>query len=272
MTAREAYFSVQSILKESGIAEPDAKARVIVSHALGTGVVMGDLLVTAAQQTAIETMAQRCAANVPVEYVTGKAYFRYAALVVTPDVLIPRHETELVAGEAISLIRDRGYTKALDMCTGSGCIAVALATETQAAVDACDISPAALAVATRNADTNNARIRFFQSDMFDHVKGQYDIIVCNPPYVSDAEFAALDDSVKMHEPKMALAAGDGLAFYRIMAHKAPAFLASGGALVLEIGASQAAEVTTMLTCAGFLDVTHQKDYAGRDRIVCARKG
>ena len=137
-------------------------------------------------------MVRRCADGVPVEYVTGVAYFRYAVLDVTQDVLIPRHETELVAEEAIALIGRHGYTKALDMCTGSGCIAVALATETDADVDACDLSPAALAVAKRNADKNGAHIRFFESDMFGRVDGIYDIIVCNPPYVSEAEYAALD--------------------------------------------------------------------------------
>ncbi len=272
MTAREAFLSSRNTLKKSGIAEPDAKARVIVGHVLDSAAMLGDAAVTAAHQSAIEAMVQRCAAGVPVEYVTGVAYFRYAVLEMSPDVLIPRQETELVAGEAIALIRHRGYTKALDMCTGSGCIAVALATETDAEVDACDISAAALVVAKRNADRNGARIRFFESDMFRCAAGSYDIIACNPPYVSDAEYAALDDSVRLHEPKIALTAGDGLGCYRIIAQDAPAFLNDGGALVLEIGASQAAEVKAMLTQAGFLDVTHQKDYAGRDRIVCARKG
>ena len=131
----------------------------------------------------IEAMAQRCAAGAPVEYVTERTYFRYLSISVTPDVLIPRQETELVAEEAICLIRANGYNRALDMCTGSGCIAASLQTETGVQTDACDISEKALVVASTNAKTNNADVHFFLSDMFGCVTDTYDIIVSRNNFV-----------------------------------------------------------------------------------------
>ena len=274
MTLQDAFLAARGVLRDAGIAEPDAKARVIAAHVMDGEMPAAHSTapVTQAQSDAIQAMAQRCATGEPVEYVTGRAYFRYAVLDVMPDVLIPRHETELVAEEAIGRIRRCGYKTALDMCTGSGCIAVSLATETDAAVDACDISQAAILLARRNAALNDADIRFESSDMFGSVSDSYDVIVCNPPYISDAEYAELDGSVRLYEPKSALIAGDGLEFYRIIAQQAAAYLNTGGALVLEIGAAQAADVTKLLADAGFSHVTHKKDYAGRDRIVAARKG
>ncbi len=260
-------------MEEAGNPEPEARARVIVSHALEIG--PGDVYlahpVNRAQQARVNGMARRCAAGEPVEYVTGKAYFRYLTLDVTPDVLIPRQETELVAEEAIALIQSNGFMTALDIGTGSGCIAISLATETTASVDAGDISEAALALASQNARNSGAQVRFFLSDMLGGVTGTYDIIVSNPPYISEDEYQTLDSGVKDYEPKLALTADDGLAFYRILVKGAGGRLNSGGALVLEIGAGQGGDVATLLVDAGFADVEVKKDYSGRDRIVTARK-
>lgn len=272
-TARAACEAVRRSLESAGIPEPEARARVIVSEALGVG--MGDVLLSlpmsAAQRASVDAMARRCARGEPVEYVTGRAYFRYLSLAVTPDVLIPRQETELVAEEAISLIKSRGYGTALDIGTGSGCIAISLAAETGACVDACDISEAALALAQKNAEECGVSVRFFLSDMLGGVTGMYDIIVSNPPYISDEEYAALDIGVRDYEPRLALTAGDGLYFYRIIARETGRHIKPGGALVLEIGATQAADVTALLSGAGFCEITVKKDYTGRDRIVTARQ-
>jgi len=257
----------------AGVPEPDAKARVIVAEALGIG--LADIFVCGDVDTAainkIETMAQRCAAGEPVEYVTGRAYFRHITVSVSPDVLIPRQETELVVEEAMRLIRANGYECALDMCTGSGCIAVSLQTETGVKVDACDISEKALSVAKKNAISNNADVRFFLSDMFGSVTDAYDIIVSNPPYVSDSDYETLETGVRLFEPRMALTAGDGLEFYRILAEQAAQYINEGGALVLEIGADQGRDVTKLLEAGSFTGVTCKKDYAGRDRIITARR-
>lgn len=272
-TARDAYQAVRRSLEAAGIPEPEAKARVIVSEALGAG--LGDVLlplpVSVAQRASVDEMTRRCARGEPVEYVTGKAYFRYLTLAVTPDVLIPRQETELVAEEAIALIKGGDYKTALDIGAGSGCIAISLAAETQARVDACDISEAALAVAKKNAEASGVNVRFFLSDMLSGVTETYDIIVSNPPYISDEEYDTLDAGVRDYEPRLALTASDGLDCYRIIARDAGRHINLGGALVLEIGAAQAADVTALLADAGFSEVTVKKDYSGRDRIVTARQ-
>jgi len=272
-TARATFEAVRHGLRSAGIPEPEAKARVIVSEALGVelGDVLRPLPVDAAQRACIEEMARRCARGEPVEYVTGRAYFRYLTLNVTPDVLIPRQETELVAGEAIGLIEGCGYKSALDIGTGSGCIAISLATETSACVDACDISQAALELAEKNAETSSAKVRFFLSDMLGGVTEAYDLIVSNPPYVSEGEYAELDASVRDYEPRLALTAGDGLNCYRAIVREAGRHLKPGGALVLEIGMTQAADVTALLVDAGFSDINVKRDYSGRDRIVTARQ-
>jgi len=272
-TAREAFSVVQQQLMAARIPEPEAKARVIVSHVLGIELsnVFSGLPVDAERRAQIGSIADRCAQGLPVEYATGKAYFRYLALDVTPNVLIPRQETELVAEAAINLINANNYRSALDIGTGSGCIAISLATETKAAVDACDISEAALKLAACNAAANGAQVRFFLSDMLGGVTGAYDIIISNPPYVSEEEYLALDAGVKDYEPKLALTAGDGLDCYRVIAYEAGRHINPGGALVLEIGMTQGAAVAELLTGGGFADIGVKQDYSGRNRIVTARK-
>lgn len=274
MIARDAYKYSRNALLTAGASEPDVKAKVIVSHVLGTGYaeVFSDIAVSEDAFRLIESITGRCASGEPVEYATGKAYFRYLTLGVTPEVLIPRKETELVAEKAISLICEKSYQTALDLCTGSGCIAIALAAETDIKVTATDISEGALKTAERNAEMNKASyIRFIDSDMFERIDGTYDIIVSNPPYVSEDEYAGLADGVRLYEPKAALLAGDGLKFYRIIAAESIKHINPGGALVLEIGAGQLESVTALLNSGGFKRIQSSRDYEGRDRIVFAFK-
>jgi release factor glutamine methyltransferase len=272
MTAREAFSSARDQLKEACIAEPDAKAREIVAHVLGIG--YADIFfcqhVDTAQLSGIAAMTKRCVLGEPVQYVTGRAYFRHLALSVTPDVLIPRKETELVAQKAIDMVREQDTAAVLDMCTGSGCIAIALATETHAQVEACDISEKALVVARRNALEHGASVRFFTSDMFSRVSREYDVIVCNPPYVSEAEYQGLSEDVRLFEPRIALTAGDGLEYYRRIAREAAQYLTEDGTLVLEIGARQGGGVSALLA-QNFESIECERDYEGRERIVSARR-
>ncbi len=272
MTAREAFICVRNDLKSACIAEPDSKAREIVAYALGID--YADIFfyqhIEPGTIETIKAMARRCALNEPVQYITGKSYFRHLTLSVTSDVLIPRRETELVAEKAIELIARHGLSDVLDMCTGSGCIAISVATETQASVEACDISEKALKLARQNAIAHGAAIRFFTSDMFVDVNRTYDLIVSNPPYVSEEEYETLTEDVRRYEPQLALVADDGLTFYRRIAQEAGQFLAEGGMLVLEIGARQAAHIAALLA-QDFTDIACFKDYEGRDRIITARK-
>lgn len=275
ITAREALRSVTKQLESHNIAEPEAKAKIIVSHVLNIG--FSELFtygeISEALQHKIDEMALRCCEGEPVEYVTGKAYFRYAVLDVTQDVLIPRVETELVVQCAIDMIKKHDYKTVIDICTGSGCIAISLAMETDVNVDASDISKNALVLAEKNAQTNKVtdKVDFLISDMFENIDKSYDLIVSNPPYVSETEYQSLDDSVRLYEPKLALAAVDGLKFYRKIANCAKHYLNDGGGLVLEIGANQGESVAQLLKQHGFCGVEFKQDYQGRDRIVSAYK-
>jgi release factor glutamine methyltransferase len=275
MTSREVFIEAKKQLGGAGTPEAEAKAKVIISHALDTGLseVYSETDVPDGVYRQIRSMARRCAAGEPVEYVTGRAYFRYLTLEVDPSVLIPRKETELVAGKAIELIKENSYRTVLDMCTGSGCIAISAAAETGINVDAADNSERALKKAKKNAELNGVSklVRFLNSDMFNNIKGSYDIIVCNPPYVSEEEYGFLEDAVRLYEPGQALLAGDGLDFYRVIAKEGLKHLNPGGAVVLEIGATQEEKVRGLLNKGGFSGIECLKDYAGRDRIVCARK-
>ncbi len=274
MTSREVFIEAKKLLELKGTPEAEAKAKVIISHALDIDYssVYSDTDVTSDAYDRIRSMTRRCAMGEPAEYVTGRAYFRYLTIEAGPCVLIPRKETELVAGRAIELIKENSYKSALDMCTGSGCIAISIAFETGMDVEAADVSGRALETAEKNAELSGVskRVRFIKSDMFENIQSAYDIIVCNPPYVSEGEYTELDDSVRLYEPKQALLAGDGLDFYRIIAKEALSHVNPKGAIVLEIGAAQAQSVMKLLSEGGFTGIQCLKDYAGRDRIICAR--
>lgn len=269
MKAIDAIRTIGELLLSAHIEEPEAKARFIVSHVMGDDILAD---VPDFEWSRMLGMGNRACSGEPVEYIIGKAYFRYLELEVKTDVLIPRKETELVVGAAIELIKRNGYKSALDMCTGSGCIAVSLATETDAKVDAADISSKAVGIAKTNAERNNGDVDFYISDMFSNISGTYDIIVSNPPYISDTEYETLSVGVKDYEPELALKSGDGLIHYRTLAEQAGEHLNAGGALVLEIGADQAQDVASLLKNNGFAETETKKDYQERDRIVTALKG
>ncbi len=203
----------------------------------------------------------------PLDYVTGKSYFLDYTLRVSDAVHLPRMETETTALAACDLIAARGYKTALDLMTGSGCIALALAKRTSARVTASDLSGEALAVARSNLPEGVETVR---SDLFSDIPGAFDLIVSNPPYIRSGDIDGLQPEVKC-QPRMSLDGGaDGLDFYRAIAEQAPAHITDGGALVLEIGHDQAAEVTALLEPA-FADIKVIKDMSGSDRVVTAVK-
>lgn len=209
--------------------------------------------------------------HMPLSKIFGWTEFYGMKFCVDKNVLSPRPETELACEQAINHIKKHDCKKALDLCCGSGCIAITLAKNTKAKVDACDISRAALKIAEKNANNLGARVNFFESNMFSGLKknAKFDIIVSNPPYISTKEIALLDDEVKNHDPHLALDGGtDGLDFYRIIAKDAPEFLKKDGIVVLEIGEGQSNAIKKILS-ANFKNIKIQKDYNNIDRIVIA---
>ena len=221
----------------------------------------------------LNKMKQRIDAGEPWQYVIGKTEFYGRTFAVTKDVLIPRQETELVTEQVIKRL-DK-CESVLDLCCGSGVIGITVEREiakmnmATVGVTCADVSKEALKVARQNAKRNKAKVKFVQSNMFESVKGKYDFIVCNPPYVETSVIETLDDSVKNYEPHLALDGGeDGLKFYRILAEQAPLRLSKKGAMILEIGYDQGEAVKALLSEK--FDVEVMKDYGGNDRIVIAK--
>jgi release factor glutamine methyltransferase len=197
----------------------------------------------------------------PVAYLTGHREFCGLDFAVTPDVLIPRPETEILVERALQATG----RPALDVGTGSGCIAIALSRRFD--VTATDRSEAALAVARHNASRHRAPVRFIRTDLFDGIGGRFDLIVSNPPYVSDAEIGRLPREV-LREPRFAVSGGaDGLSVLRRLIRQAPEHLGPDGRLLVEIGAGQTAAVREIFDRAGFRGVSSHRDLAGIDRVV-----
>ncbi len=220
-------------------------------------------------------------AGTPTQYLTGKQEFWGLDFEVTPDVLIPRSETEHVIEVAIARLgepRRNAPLRIADIGTGSGCIAIALAKEfPEAKICATDISAAALAVAMRNAVRNGVaeRIAFAESNLLEAVKEplQFDLVVSNPPYIGRAEEHTLPMDVRAHEPAVALFAGeDGLAIYPSLIKQANERLAQGGLLVLELGFGQFEWVSDLLDASrGWTRVSAMQDLAGIVRVISAIK-
>lgn len=197
----------------------------------------------------------------PVQYVLGTWGFMQHKLTVDDRALIPRPETELLV-EAVLSHGIQGK-KVLDMCTGSGCIAISLAASARCCVTATDISTSALELAQHNGAGFN--IRFIHSNLFENVEGMFDIIVSNPPYITTAEMQQLDPVVRNYEPHLALHGGaDGMDIYRKLIPQAFSRLHPGGMLFVEIGPRNVEDIFVQ---AGFRDIVVQQDYAGLDRII-----
>ena len=235
------------------------------------------------QRAAFRELVKAAAEHQPIAYLIGRKEFYSLDFIVTPDVLIPRPETELLVEQTLAWCDDhrRDSYQLLDVGTGSGCIAVTLV-KRNAAVRALasDISEAALAVAKRNAEHHGVadRISFVQADMLDlpsHAEvdsipeGGFDVIVSNPPYVAEHERERLPRNVRDYEPNVALVSGgDGLTAYRRIAADVGGCLRPGGTLLLEIGEGQADEVEAILTHKGRLEpVARHKDLAGIERAL-----
>ena len=248
-------------------------ARVLLRVVLGVDnaylIAHGGDVVTAEHETKFRALAVRRIAGEPVAYIVGEREFYAHTFKVTPAVLIPRPETELL----VELALQRNPRRVLDLGTGSGCIAISVALACpDARVTALDRSPQALAVARENAETLNARnVTLLISDWYDAVRGErYDVIVSNPPYVAAGD-AHLTQGDLRFEPAVALAAGeDGLADIRIIVNGASTHLSPGGWLLFEHGYDQATRCRELLEQTGFAEVQSWRDLAGIERVSGGR--
>lgn len=226
--------------------------------------------VTKEQFEAAKKIAEKMKDGAPLQYALGNAEFYGIRLAVNPAVLIPRPETEELAEKVIEETKKRGGAKVLDLCTGSGAIAIAAAKNSPADVTATDVSAAAAEVARANALSAGVKVRVLTGDMFAPVaEEKFDVIVSNPPYIPTADIRTLDEKVRAFEPVSALDGGaDGLDFYRVIAAEAGAHLTEGGVLLLEFGEGQADALKEMF--AEYATEVYT-DMQGAERILRAEK-
>ena len=275
MTHRQILEKAVEELSKAGVDEASNDAFVLFEEAFSmnrTGyLIHGSEEADGNRIRVYEDMIARRASRIPLQYITGKAYFMGLVFNVTPDVLIPRFDTEILVEEALKYISSDANV--LDMCTGSGCIAVSIAHGSGAKVTGADISKEALKVAKTNRELNNVtNVDFINSDMFEAVNGEFDMIVSNPPYIRTGEVLKLMPEVLEHEPHLALDGHeDGLFFYEILARDSLRYLKPSGMLIMEIGYDQAEEVSRLLDINNFTDIRVIKDLAGLDRVICGRR-
>lgn len=274
-------------LSQVGIESARLDAEVLLRHVLGLeqdGLYLRlDDPLRSRDQEQFQQLLERRVAREPLAYITGHKEFWSLNFIVTPAVLIPRPETELLVELTLAYAHEYRHAvpfRILDIGTGSGAIAVSLAAHLpDAEVWATDISKAALRLAEANAQRYDLekRMRFFHGDLFealDPTSAMFDFIVSNPPYIRRTDLAALASEICQWEPAVALDGGtDGLKLYRRIIGAAPSRLAEGGRLLLEIGSDQAQAVVGISVGAGcYLPASIHRDYAGRDRVVAAMKG
>jgi release factor glutamine methyltransferase len=254
---------------------PAADARALLAYAMG---IAPDRLtlhlpdpISDAALNAYQTAIAARLAHQPVAQIIGRRMFWRHEFIVTRDTLDPRPETEILVAEAI---RCPAF-KVLDLGTGTGCILLSIMASLPMAVGvAADISSAALDVAARNANAMGLEkwVRFQQSDWFSNITDRFDLIVCNPPYISLDEMGHLAKDVFNWEPHLALTpGGDGLDAYRVITKGAGARMIAGGRILMEIGPTQGAAVCAMLSAQGFEAIRILPDLDGRDRVICAKK-
>ena len=281
MTYRQILQEAIRKLQKAEIEEADNDAWILMSEAFNISrtdyfMKSGDECTDNARTELFDSMIERRVRREPLQYITGHAYFMGYEFRVTPDVLIPRFDTEILVEKSLEYASDG--MKVLDMCTGSGCIAVSYALQCRergydnVEVNAVDISFAALSVAADNAMRAGVDINYIRSDMFTGVSGMYDMILSNPPYIPTRDIEELEPEVRTSEPVGALDGHeDGLFFYRILAAESPSHLKAGGRLIMEIGYNQADDVCSLLEQNKFADIEVIKDLAGHDRVVCGRR-
>lgn len=295
MTRREAYEYGVEQLEAEGIENADCDIRILLEDLCGVDreelFIQGDKVISRRETEIFMNAVNKRMGHYPVQYITGKQEFMGLTFTVNQNVLIPRMDTEILVEEVMRQLNDN--SRILDMCTGSGCILLSLLYYSNDCEGVgVDISEEALDVAKDNAgrlildDTfdilfktggmgkkrlDEDKIEFIQSNLFNDVRGRFDIIVSNPPYIRSDVIPTLMEEVRDYEPILALdGKEDGLYFYRKIIEKSPDYLNPGGLLFFEIGYDQAHDVVALMEKAGFKDVTVVQDYAHLDRVVWGR--
>jgi release factor glutamine methyltransferase len=282
MLVRDILNEAARNFANAGIPSPRLDAEILLSFCLGCErldfIKNPALPVNEKALASFQKLAARRLVWEPVAYITGRKEFWSFVLEVNSSVLIPRPDTEVLVEEALDVCKKMNWTevKILDIGTGSGAIALALAYEIpQARLTATDISAAALATARKNAHNLDldSQIEFVQGNLLEPVNGFFDIIVANPPYIAEEEYDKLPAGVKDYEPVEALLAGAcGLDFYRKIVGQAPVHLKNNGWLLLEIGATQDAQIGSIFEASGqYGDIGIRNDYAGLPRVIKARR-
>ena len=271
MEYQELYRMGKDRLTEAKIPEAELDARLLLEEVCGTDrndlLVHGDKEIPPEQCDRYVEYIQRRQKREPLQQITGYQEFMGLRFKVTPDVLIPRQDTEILVEEVMRYVHDGMHI--LDMCTGSGCILLSLLKySNDCEGTGCDISEPALKVAEENAKELSLNASFVQSNLFENISGKYEFIVSNPPYIPTGVIPTLMEEVRDHEPVSALdGREDGLYFYREIVEKAGEYLYPGGMLFFEIGYDQAEKVSSLMRQAGYQEVTVCKDLAGLDRVV-----
>ncbi len=283
MTANAEKWDVLKVLNwtkgylaEKGVENPRLEAEWMLCEALSldrVGLYLNfDKPLSDAELALYRGMVARRGRREPLQYVLGSQEFMGLEFRVTPAVLIPRHDTEVLVTEAVK--RGASCRSILDIGTGSGCVAVAVAKALpEAEVSTVDVSGEAIEVARGNAERNGVSVQFFHGSLFEPFAGKrFDMVVSNPPYITSTDLATLQQEVRDFEPVGALdGGGDGLDFYRRITAEAPAHLNPGGWLLFEVGAGQAGDVLELLNSCGFTnDRFTQTDPAGIERVAGGR--
>ncbi len=273
---QETLIFGRNFLKDKGIVSYDIDAKVLLMFILNI-----DKVTLLTSNFEIEetiyndylSVLNRRAKSEPCAYIVNHQEFMALPFYVDENVLIPRGDTEILVEEAISLIKENKFTTMLDLCTGTGAIAISTVHYTGINAVASDISKNCIKIATKNAKINNVdnKIKFIESDLFTNITEKFDIIASNPPYISTEEMQDLMKDVVDYEPHLALTDnGDGLRFYKEIISNSKKYLNDNGYILLEIGYNQKEDVEKILLQNGFNSVTVLKDLNGHNRVLCAK--
>ncbi len=276
MTYQEANQRGRVLLEEQCIEDATVDAWLLLEFVTGMNrtrfFVDGNKEMPKAEEEQYFALIEQRKKRIPLQHLTGVQEFMGLEFQVNEHVLIPRQDTELLVLEAEKQLKsmEADQRQVLDMCTGSGCIAISLKKRNPEIIcHGADISEKALETARSNAQILDTEIDFIQTDMFTNIEGRFDIIVSNPPYIPTKVIEELEEEVRLHDPFSALdGKEDGLYFYRILAKESPRYLKQGGWLYMEIGYDQSEAVEQLLAQTGFTQIHTEKDLAGLDRVVC----